>query len=34
MTEVKKYKMLINGSWTSGSENNFFDSLNPFTGEI
>lgn len=33
MTEVKKYKMLINGSWTSGFENNFFDSLNPFTGK-
>ena len=24
MTEIKKYKMLINGNWTSGSENKFF----------
>ena len=28
MTEIKKYKMLINGNWTSGSENKFFESLN------
>ncbi len=34
MTEIKKYKMLINGNWTSGSENKFFESLNPYTGEI
>ena len=33
MTEIKKYKMLINGNWTSGSENKFFESLNPYTGE-
>ena len=34
MTEIKKYKMLINGNWTSGSENKFFESLNPYTEEI
>ena len=34
MTEIKKYKMLINGNWTSGSENQFFESLNPYTGKM
>ena len=34
MTEIKKYKMLINGNWTSGSENKFFESLNPYTGAV
>lgn len=34
MTEVKKYKMLINGSWTSGVDNKFFDSVNPYTAKV
>ncbi len=34
MTEVKKYQMLINGSWTSGMDKKFFDSVNPYTGQV
>ena len=34
MTEVKKYKMLINGVWTSGTDEKFFESVNPYTGRV
>ena len=34
MTEVKKYQMLIDGKWTSGIDNKFFDSVNPYTGMV
>ena len=34
MTEVKKYQMLIDGNWTYGIDEKFFDSVNPYTGKI
>jgi aldehyde dehydrogenase (NAD+) len=34
MTEVQKYQMLIDGSWTSGIDGKFFESVNPYTGRV
>jgi len=34
MAEIKSYKMLIDGEWTSASDGHTFDSVNPATGEI
>ena len=32
--DIKSYKMLINGEWTSSEDNSYFDSLNPSTGKV
>ena len=34
MTELKTYKMLIDGDWTGASDGGLFDSANPATGEV
>ena len=34
MTELKLYKMLIDGQWVSASDNAHFESLNPTTGVV
>ncbi len=34
MTNIQKYKMLIDGNWVDASDGKMFDSINPSTGEI
>jgi (Z)-2-((N-methylformamido)methylene)-5-hydroxybutyrolactone dehydrogenase len=34
MTEIKHYKMLIDGEWVSASDGATFESLNPTTGKV
>lgn len=34
MTDIQKYKMLIDGNWVEASSGKVFDSINPTTGEI
>lgn len=34
MTDVKRYKMLIDGEWVDASDGGTFDSVNPATGQV
>jgi len=34
MTEIRNYKMLIDGDWAGASDGKLFDSINPATGEV
>lgn len=34
MTDIRTYKMLIDGEWVSASDGGVFDSVNPATGEV
>ena len=34
MSDIKTYKMLIDGEWVSASDGSFFDSVNPTTGAV
>ena len=33
MTELKRYQMLIDGSWVDSEDGRTFESLNPSTGD-
>ena len=33
MSDIKKYKMLIDGKWVEAADGEMFESMNPFTGK-
>ncbi len=34
MTDIRTYKMLIDGDWVGASDGKMFDSINPSTGKV
>jgi aldehyde dehydrogenase (NAD+) len=34
MTDIRSYRMLIDGAWVDASDGRTFDSINPATGEV